>query len=203
METKIPQINKRQRTKFTPSVVLNIVLIVGVLMIVAFVLYVPRTDFFKGAVLLGTKSETNTTPGAILIDYVTKDSNVNDDLNTLTSLILNAKNEKIKIDSLLFEFDSGKIHDTKLLINGHEPSNVDYVWISKKRLLIDLSGSDVFVKDRLSVMLQGKVEFASPDQKITVILSDISAFGENNNIITNIGSIGKIDAVGTVLHIQK
>ena len=210
METKI---SRKKRTKFTPSVILNILLIVGVLMIIGLVLYTPKTDFFKGALVLRPQmqeSKEDQMPGALLIDYVTKTNDVrlNGELVTLTSFVLEAEYEKIDISSFLFEFEgdlgNGSVLDTKLLVDGHEPKNAKYIWISSTRLLVDMSESDVSIDDRLPIMLQGVIKNVDVDETISVLVSDISATGEKlNKAITNIGVKGDINAAGTILHIQK
>jgi len=215
METEIPQ---KKHTKFTPSVVSNIVLLVGVLAVIAIILYAPKANFFKGALLLGSKSEVieqieepkeNQVPGAILIDYVTKSSDVSIDgkLITLTSFMLEAENEEMSISSFLFEFEGAtneySIKDVKLLIDGHELKSSNYIWISPSRLLIEVSSDEVYIKDRLPVMLQGVLENVKSEQKIVVFVSDISATGETlNKAITNIGTKGDLYTVGTVLSVK-
>jgi len=211
METEETHIKKRKRTRFTPSVISNIALIVGVLAIIAFVLYMPKTDFFKGAVLLRPtieKGEETNRPGAILIDYITKNGEVGTEVANLTSLILESKYEGVKVNSFLFEFDGdlkkGDISEVKLLINGHVSKNSDYIWISPNRLLVDTSNDEILVKDRLPIVLQGRVQNSVAEKDITVFVSDISAVGNNSGKeIVNIGTKGKTDTVGTVLHIQK
>ncbi len=150
METEIPQKTenrekRRKRTKFTPSVIFNIVLIVGVLAIVGLVLYAPKADFFKGALLLrpqtGVIGQTegpkeDQMPGALLIDYVTKNSDISLDgkLITLTSFVLEAEYEEMGISSFLFEFEGDikeySIQDVKLLVDGHDLESSNYIWIS-------------------------------------------------------------------------
>lgn len=217
MEIEIPQKTenqgkKRKRTKFTPSVILNIALIVGVLAIITVVLYAPRTDFFKGALLVRPLEapDENQMPGALLIDYVTNNSEVSVDgkLITLTSFVLEAEYEKMGISSFLFEFEGNikeySIQDVKLLVDGHELKSSNYIWISPNRLLVEVSSDEVLIEDRLSVMLQGILKNIDIDQEITVIISDISAIGQTlNKAITNIGVKGEIDAGGTALYIQK
>lgn len=224
METEIPQKTekkqrKRRRTKFTPSVVLNITLIVGVLALIAMALYAPRTEFFKGALLLRPSATIDTIdtspspkvqmPGALLIDYVKKNKDVvvNGELITLTSFVLEAEYEAMSISSFLFEFEGAleprTIIEPKLLVDGHELSSSNYIWISPTRLLVEVSAEEVVLKDRLPVILQGVVNIAQPGQTITVFVSDISAVGQAlNKAITNIGVKGEIDAAGTALHIQ-
>ncbi len=224
MEIEIPQktekeMKKRKRTRFTPRVVLNIILIVGVLSLIAMALYAPRTDFFKGAVLLRHSSTIDTIdasqssekpmPGALLIDYVkkSKDVVVNGELITLTSFVLEAEYESMAISSFLFEFEGAieprTIIEPKLLVDGHELSSTNYIWISPTRLLVEVSAEEVLLSDRLPIMLQGIVNIAQSGQTITVFVSDISATGQAlKKAITNIGVKGEIDAAGTALHIQ-
>ncbi|MBA4337081.1 hypothetical protein C0416_04920 [bacterium] len=215
METEIPQ---KKHTRFTPSVVLNIILLVGVLAVIALVLYAPKANFFKGALLFGSKSEVilqveepkeDQVPGALLIDYVTKSSDVSVDgqLITLTSLILEAENEKMSISSFLFEFEGAtneySIQDTKLLINGHELTSSNYIWISPSRLLIEVSADEVSIEDRLPVMLQGILKNVDSGQKINVFVSDISATGKTlNKAITSIGAKGEPNVAGTILFVK-
>lgn len=223
METEIPQKTenqekKRKRTKFTPSVILNIILIIGVLLTVAVVLYAPRTDFFKGALLLRPQTgniaqieepEEIQDPGALLIDYVTKNSDVtvNGKLITLTSFVLEAEDEEMGISSFLFEFEGDlkdySITDAKLLVDGHEIESSNYVWISPQRLLVEVSSEEVIVKDRLPIMLQGILGNVDSEETIHVFVSDVSAIGfSSDKHITNIGTKGDTDAAGTALNIK-
>lgn len=224
MEIEIPQktekeIKKRKRTRFTPRVVLNIILIVGVLSLIAMALYAPRTNFFKGAVSLRPSATIDTIDasqssemrmsGALLIDYVkkSKDVVVNGELITLTSFVLEAEYESMAISSFLFEFEGviepRTIIEPKLLVDGHELSSTNYIWISPTRLLVEVSAEEVLLSDRLPIMLQGIVNIAQSGQTITVFVSDISATGQAlKKAITNIGVKGEIDAAGTALHIQ-
>jgi hypothetical protein len=215
MEIEIPQ---KKHTKFTPSVVLNIVLLVGVLSVIALVLYTPKANFFKGALLLVSQSEVagqieepkeDQLPGALLIDYVTKSIEISIDgqLVTLTSLILETENEEMSISSFLFEFEGAineySIQDTKLLINGHELTSSNYVWISPSRLLIEVSSDEVSIEDRLPVMLQGILKNVDSGQKINIFVSDISATGKTlGKAITNIGAKGEPNAAGTILSVK-
>lgn len=224
METEIPQKTenqekKRKRTRFTPSVIFNFILIFGVLAVIALVLYAPKADFFKGALIL--RSQTGTVgqvegpredqmPGAILIDYVTKNNEIAADgkLITLTSFILEVEYEEMDVSSFLFEFEGnlkeGSIEGVKLLIDSHELENSNYVWISPNRLLVELSKEDVLLKKRSPITLQGALVDVEKDQTIMVIVSDISATGlALNKAITNIGVKGDTDVVGTALYIQK
>jgi len=215
MEIEIPH---KKHTRFTPSVVSNIVLLVGVLVVIGLVLYAPKANFFKGALLLGLQSEVvgqielpkeNQVPGALLIDYVTKSSDVSVDgqLITLTSLILEAENEKMSISSFLFEFEGAtneySIQDTKLLINGHELTSSNYIWISPSRLLIEVSSDEVFIEDRLTVMLQGILKNVDSGQEINIFVSDISATGKTlGKAIVSIGAKGEPNAAGTILSVK-
>lgn len=211
METEIPQ---KKRTKFTPSVVLNILLIVGVLAVIGVVFYAPKATFFKGALLLRPSAQIekpveSKSPGALLIDYVTKNSEteLSGKLITLTSFVLEAQNEEMEINSFLFEFEGAKeeysIKDVKLLIDGHEIESSNYIWISHSRLLVEVSPEEVKIKERLPVMLQGVLENVESGQKITILLSDVSATGLSlNKPITNIGVKGATDAAGTALNIK-
>jgi hypothetical protein len=212
-------IKKRKRTRFTPSVIVNITLIVGVLALIAMALYAPRTDFFKGALSLRPSAAVDTIdvskpskiemPGALLIDYIkkSKDIVINGELITLTSFVLEAEYEEMTISSFLFEFEGviepRTIIEPKLLVDGHELSSSNYIWISPTRLLVEVSREEVLLSDRLTVMLQGIVNIAQPGQTIKVFVSDISATGRAlKKAIRNIGVKGEIDAAGTALHIQ-
>lgn len=223
METEIPrktenQGKRRRRTKFTPSVIFNIALIFGVFMIIALVLYAPKADFYKGALISRPQTgiigqieapKNDQMQGALLIDYITKKNDISLDgkLATLTSFVLEAKYEEMGISSFLFEFEGNmkddSIQDVKLLVDGHEIDSNNYIWISPNRLLIEVSSDEVVIKDRLPITLQGVLNNVESGQKITVLVSDISAIGLTlNKQITNIGVKGEIDAAGTALNIK-
>lgn len=182
--------------RLTPSVILKIVLIVVVVFAAAFVLFLPRTEFFQGALMQTRQIQTReapSEPAAIVLHYIKDESEKEVKIGSknvhLFSADLNIKNEPVEITGLTVEIEGeASLSNLECIVNNTLISAAEFTYLNSNQLLVDLSGNPQTIEGEGRIEILGTVVNAKSGQILRMHLADISATGElTGENITNVG----------------
>lgn len=182
--------------RLTPSVVFKLVLVAVVIVAAAVVLFLPRTEFFKGAFIQSQQKELKEAPkepASIVIHYLKDEKEKEVKIGSKNVHVFSAdviiENEPVEITGFALELEGeASLSNLECIVNNKLISNTDFTWLNSNSLLVDLSGNPQKIEKSGKLEVLGTVVNARADSSLRMHLADIKAKGtQTGSSITNIG----------------
>lgn len=186
--------------------ILAIVILAGAI----FVLFLPRTDLFKGS-LIRTEEPVQEQvkveekeAGSIVVEYIKQEDEIDVESGakdvSLSKMAFKAGEEPVEISGITLELEGNANRETfanmYLSFNNERMENVEFIWLSDSSLFIDI------VNDPLEVTEYAEIEFFADltgnesEKRFGFHFVEVVAEGiDSGKEITNVGLNGTLDPV--------
>lgn len=186
----------------TSRIVLKITLIAIVLATAVVVLFLPRTEFFKGALIpAGIPQETvdlDTVaellePASIVIHYTSNEDDIEVEIEDAGVLLFSAEivveNEPVQVTGVRFELEGdASINNFEFRIDGESVSDVNFMFLDSGALLADLSSNPQTIDNLATMELFGDIVDAEAESVLRIHVTNVVARGAvTGSGITNVG----------------
>lgn len=195
----------------TPGIVLKVTLTTIIIVTAIVVLFLPRTEYFKGALMPAEMPErtqiidesinpdiTNN-PASIVFHYIENEDDREVEMQETDVLLFGAEvvieNEPVQITGVKFALEGdASIDNLQLNINDKTVPDIDFMFLDSNTLLADLSSNQQIIEDSVKLELFGDVDQGEAGDILRIHMMDIIAKGLMTGAnITNIGINGTAD----------
>ncbi|MFC1655975.1 hypothetical protein ACFL3C_03835 [Patescibacteria group bacterium] len=193
------------------------ILIAIVLVAAVFVLFLPRTDLFKGS-LIQTKGPVEEPievqeieAGSIVVEYLKERDEIEvksgSSAISLGKLAFKVGEESVEVSGITLELEGDAspemFEGMSLNFNNEKVEKAEFVWLSKTSLFIDLVGVPFEVVEYGEIELFADIAENASEKRAGFHFVEVIAQGVNSNKeITNVGVNGMLDPVPLFINLK-
>jgi hypothetical protein len=196
--------NKIQKGKVCICVKpVHILFIFLIVVSVAVILLLPQGTRFQGALIQPQTQQQEQEIGTVVVEYVKDADEVRVEVGSenviLGRLGFQVKNEPVEITAITMELEGNTNNESFEGLSLKDYENIDFVWLSSSKLLIDLSANPLIIDEYFEVTLQTKSLNVDNGSSSAFHFIDAVATGlKTGEIVTSLGINGALDPMPQV-----